>query len=93
VNPEHLFIGTRQDNIDDRESKGRNHPPKGSRNGRAKLVEADVISARQERLQNNTSFQKLANKYGVSKHTMQNAVKGQTWTHVLYMPEAPKEEA
>lgn len=49
VNPEHLFLGTRQDNIDDREAKQRNNPPKGSSNGRAKLSEADVLSARFER--------------------------------------------
>lgn len=92
VNPDHLFVGTRQDNIDDRESKGRNRPQKGSRNGTAKLTEAIVMSARFERHQRGTSYQKLADKYGVSKRTMQNAVKGLTWTHVLYMPEPPKEE-
>jgi hypothetical protein len=27
VNVAHLFLGTHQDNMDDRESKGRNHPP------------------------------------------------------------------
>ena len=37
VNPDHLFIGTHQDNMSDRERKGRNKPPKGENNGRAKL--------------------------------------------------------
>lgn len=92
VNPDHLFVGTRQDNIDDREVKGRNRPQKGSRNGMAKLTEATVMTARFERHQHGTSYQKLADKYGVSKRTMQNAVKGRTWTHILYMPEPPKEE-
>lgn len=92
VNPDHLFVGTRQDNIDDRERKGRNKPPKGVRNGNAKLTEDDVISARHERLQNNTSFQKLADKYGVSKHTIQDAVTGKRWAHVV-MPDPPKEDA
>lgn len=91
VNPEHLFVGTRQDNIDDRERKGRNKPQKGICNGRARLTESDVISARQERLQNNTSFQKLADKYGVSKHTIQDAITGKHWAHVD-MPEPPKED-
>ena len=27
INPEHLFLGTRQDNVDDREAKGRNKLP------------------------------------------------------------------
>lgn len=91
VNPEHLFVGTRQDNIDDREAKGRNHPPQGSNNGRAKLTESDVLSARFERLKKKTSYQKLAEKYGVSKRAMQNAINGKTWKCVAYIPEPPKE--
>ncbi len=39
---------------------------------------------------NGTSYQKLADKYGVSKRTIQNAVKGKTWKCVTYMPEAPE---
>lgn len=92
VNPEHLFLGTRQDNVDDREAKGRNHPPKGNKNGMAKLTEADVLSARFERSKIGTSYQKLANKYGVSKKTIQNAVNGKTWKLVAYMPKPPKED-
>ena len=29
-------------------------------------------------------------RYGVSKKTMQNAIKGVTWKCVTYMPELPK---
>ena len=43
INPDHLFAGTRQDNIDDRERKGRNNPPKGEKHAKAKLTEADVL--------------------------------------------------
>jgi hypothetical protein len=93
VNPEHLFVGTRQDNIDDREAKGRNNPPQGSRHSKAKLTETDVLSARFERFHKNTSYQKLADKYGVSKKTIQNAIKGRTWMCVAYMPNPPKEDA
>ena len=34
VNPNHLFLGTRRDNVLDMVSKGRNVPPFGERNGR-----------------------------------------------------------
>ena len=34
VNPSHLFLGTRLDNVLDMVSKGRNNPPIGKRNGR-----------------------------------------------------------
>ena len=91
VNPDHLFAGTRQDNVDDRESKGRGNPLKGVCNGRAKLTEEKVTEARRERLLNGTSFQKLADKYGVSKKTMQNAISGKNWACVN-MPEPPEVE-
>ncbi len=37
VNPSHLFLGTRQDNIDDRERKGRNNPPKGEKHAKSQI--------------------------------------------------------
>ncbi len=88
VNPAHLFIGTRQDNIDDRERKGRNNPPKGETNGRAKLSEVDVLAIKEKRLQG-VSFGKLAEEYGVCKKTIQDAVSGKHWA---YLPQPPKGE-
>lgn len=46
INPDHLFAGTRQDNVDDRERKGRNNPPKGEKHAKAKLTELDVLTIR-----------------------------------------------
>ena len=45
-----------------------------------------------ERAYKGTSFQKLADKYGVSKHTIQNAINGKTWKCVSYFPQPPKGE-
>lgn len=92
VNPNHLFLGTRQDNIDDRERKGRNIVLTGEEQPRSKLTKRVVKDARWERAYKGTSFQKLADKYGVSKKTMMRAVNGDTWKCVPYMPETPKEE-
>ena len=88
VNPSHLFLGTRQDNIDDRERKGRNNPPKGEKHAKAKLTEADVLTIRTKRLQG-VSFGKLAKEYGVCKKTIQDAVSGKHWS---YLPQPPKGE-
>src|SRR5580698_5257741 len=42
-NPDHLFLGTQQDNIADMIIKGRdNYPQLGEKNGRALINEADV---------------------------------------------------
>lgn len=92
VNPDHLFLGTRQDNIDDRERKGRNVTFTGEEQPRSKLTKKAVKDARWERAYKGTSYQMLADRYGVSKKTMQNAIKGVTWKCVTYMPEPPKGE-
>lgn len=91
INPDHLFAGTRQDNVDDREKKGRNVVPRGENNGRAKLSANDVYAARIERVTKGTSFQALAHKFGVSKKAIMDAVMGKHWQSVK-MPEPPKEE-
>lgn len=92
INPDHLFVGTRQDNIDDRERKGRNVIKIGEEQPRAKLTKKIVKDARWEHAYKGTSFQRLANRYGVNKKTIENAINKVTWECVPYMPEPPKEE-
>lgn len=92
INPAHLFVGTQQDNIDDRERKGRNIVKVGEEQARSKLTKKIVKDARWERAYLGTSYQKLADKYGVSKNAMQNAIKGVTWKCVSYNPEPPEDE-
>lgn len=91
INPDHLFLGTRQDNIDDREYKGRNKPPVGERNGMAKLTKSDVLEIIEKRAQG-VSFQKLANEYGVCKKTVQDAANGKHWQCARLPPEPPEVE-
>lgn len=88
VNPYHLFLGTRQDNIDDRERKRRNNPPKGEKHPKAKLTEADVLAIREKRSAG-VSYGKLAKEYGVCKKTVMDVASGKHWS---YLPWPPKEE-
>ena len=92
VNPEHLFVGTKLDNAHDRDRKGRNIIFTGEEQARAKLTKKAVKDARWERAYKGTSFKELADRYGVSKKTMQNAINGVTWKCVTYMPEPPEGE-
>ena len=64
VNPDHLFAGTRQDNVDDRERKGRNSLPpvfRGENAPWAKLSDADVAAIRISSL----SSKATAKKYNI----------------------------
>jgi hypothetical protein len=86
VNPDHLFLGTHQDNMDDMKKKGRqakgeklNHPrAKGSNNGLAKL---DENLARQIFAESG-SQRSLAKKYGVSQTVIHNIKTKKTWRHI-----------
>lgn len=93
INPEHLFLGSLQDNIKDREKKRRNITFVGEELHNAKLTRKDVRDARWERTYRGTSFQKIADKYGVSKKTIQSAIAGETWKCVPYFPAPPEEGA
>ena len=88
VNPDHLFLGTHKENMDDRDKKGRNKPQKGQKNGRAKLSENDVLAIKTKRA-NGATYQKLADEYGVHKRTVMDAVSGKNWSN-LTLPEPPK---
>jgi hypothetical protein len=76
VNPKHLFLGTHQDNIADRDRKGRQAIPRGNNNGMTKLFESERIEV-QKSLE---STRLLAAKYGVSKSCIKSARRGKSWT-------------
>lgn len=77
VNPEHLFLGSQQDNITDCVKKGRN--PKGEKNGMAKLSEQAV---RFILANNSLSSRKLSKMLGVTRHSITNVRNKKTWKHI-----------
>jgi len=80
VNPEHLFLGTRADNIADMKAKGRS--AYGENHGRAKLTEADIINIRSlEKMGKRQSD--LARKWGISTSHISYIVNRKIWRHVL----------
>jgi len=96
VNPSHLFLGTNQDNVDDREKKGRNNSPfkigvnavseksraRGVRVKNSKLNEDTVREMRLIRLTSKPSFKELGLIFGVSSDAARCAVTQKTWAHV-----------
>ncbi len=78
VNPEHLRLGTHQDNIDDREKRHRRQPPKGSLNGRATLTEANILQIRAD-----TRWPRfIAKDWNMPVSTVKKIRDRYTWKHV-----------
>jgi HNH endonuclease len=80
INPDHLFLGTEQDNIRDMLAKGRSNR-KGERHQRwqgSKLTEENVRLIRQS----DESSAALARQFGVSPSAVKSARAGKTWSHL-----------
>ena len=77
VNPEHLFLGTQDDNMKDMVKKGRADSKKkrGKNNGRAILTENDVLAIRASKARH----VELADKYNVTPTNIQRIRKGLIW--------------
>ena len=80
VNPNHLFLGTRDDNNVDMRSKHRHSF--GESHCFAKLTEDNVRTARLLVSQGKRSINSFATEFGVSGCTMYEAVNGITWKEV-----------
>lgn len=78
VNPRHLWLGTHNDNMADRNAKGRTDDRRGDSNPKAKLTLPDVIAIR---LSTERTVE-LARRYGVTWATVNSARIGRTWKHV-----------
>lgn len=64
VNPDHLFLGTNKDNVEDRKSKGR-------RAGRLKILDQNAIDSLRKILStNNYSYREINRRTGISRETI-----------------------
>lgn len=85
-NPTHLFLGTHQENMRDRDRKGRStkgrtfHHGEGS--GRsAKLTLADVTTIRETYARGGVSQSALGERFGVGQTQIGRIVRGLRWAH------------
>lgn len=91
VNPDHLFLGTHQDNVMDMWSKGRNRPVSheptvfGEAHPRAILTESDVVIMRELR-SGGESVASIGRRFGVSRATASAAIRGQSWKCIPLTP-------
>lgn len=78
VNPDHLFLGSREENNLDRVKKGRSNGPKGERNASSKLSRVQV----EEIFYSKSNINELTKKYDVKKCQIY-AIKGKrAWKHI-----------
>lgn len=80
VNPSHLFLGTNQDNIDDKVLKDRQSRLFGKNNGRSKLSEMDVINMRKDYKSGNYSYRDLVKKYNIGQTQVARIIKKESWS-------------
>jgi hypothetical protein len=78
VNVAHLFLGTHQDNMDDRSAKGRGRSVAGERHYRAKLTAAQV-----EEIRTAPSTQRaIGARFGISQRQVWSIKHGTSWASV-----------
>lgn len=81
VNPNHLWLGTNYDNVQDRDQKGRYPWRPGESHPRAKLTEPQVIEIRR-RADGGEGCQAIAKDYGVSRTTVGDIKYRRSWRHI-----------
>lgn len=79
VRPDHLFLGTNDDNIEDKVSKNRQSRLFGEHNGRKILGEDDVKNMRKDYSSGKYSYRTLVEKYGISQTQVARIVKKESW--------------
>lgn len=86
INPRHLLAGTVKDNMRDAVDRGRHKHPvlKGTKHGRARLVDSDVLHIRNLLSDNYSRDEslRLANQYGVSESTINAIHYRRNWRHI-----------
>lgn len=81
VNPNHLFLGTYADNVNDMMAKGRNPDKRGERHHLAKLTNKDVQEIRQLAAQG-ISKAEIAKRKGIDQSTVSRIVNHKRWLHI-----------
>ena len=84
VNPDHLFLGTAQDNNRDKVEKGRQSAPIGEQHPQARLSDAQVAEIRRRHIpyshparKTGGSTTELAREFGVTRQYIGDLVKGE----------------
>ncbi len=86
-NPQHLFLGTHQDNVDDCVRKGRQTRTRGEAHGNAILTEEQVKQIRILNAVDKVRSVELSKRFKVSKSTICAIIYGNRWAHIPFQVE------
>lgn len=87
INPDHLFIGTRQDNVDDRQKKNKNKPIDGELNPNCKHTINQINEIKKLYSEGKYTMRELASMYGYKNHqSIFYIIHNKRWK----LPELPK---
>lgn len=81
VNPDHLFLGSHSDNMEDMDRKGRRRQVRGENHGMSKLTNTVVSTIRL--LESTMPQVEIAKKFDIPKTTVNAILRGRTWRHLL----------
>lgn len=81
-NPNHLFLGTHADNMQDKSHKGRTNPVRGDRASWKKLCSSDVLKIREVYSTGNYTQRELAKLYRVSQSTILFILQRRNWASI-----------
>ena len=79
VNPDHLFLGTHQDNMADLRSKGRAYGAKGEANFGAKVTEDQALTI----MRDSRTCEQIAQEYDLTATSVDNIRNGKTWSYLF----------
>lgn len=82
VNPQHLFLGTHYDNVQDQISKNRRHDVTGEKNGKSKMTIESVLELVRIVGSGQMSQNEAAKYFGISQGVISGIMLGKRWSYV-----------
>ena len=91
VNPDHLYLGTHFDNMQDRIVSPKSHN-KGEKHGLHKVGEKEVLEMRSKYIRNVYTLKMIAAEYDISYVEVHKIITRKTWRHLKQSSTKPAEQ-
>jgi uncharacterized protein YerC len=86
VRPEHLYDGTMEENMNDRDTRGRHAKLRGTKHGSSIFTDDDLNAIREMRKQGST-YVEIASHYDCNRRTIERLCKGTTYEQTETQPD------